>query len=73
MLTFSRLSKYAWFVMAVNIAVIIQFGAGLLNVYLLAPVWLQLLHLLLANIIWLVSILFMVNVFADNNLKPKSS
>lgn len=59
--------------MAVNIAVIIQFGAGLLNVYLLAPVWLQLLHLLLANIIWLVSILFMVNVFADNNLKPKSS
>lgn len=73
MLTFSRLSKYAWFVMAVNIAVIIQFGAGLLNVYLLAPVWMQLLHLLLANIIWLVSILFMVNVFADNNLKPKSS
>ena len=59
--------------MAVNVAVLIQFGAGLLNVYLLAPVWMVLIHLLLADIIWLVSILFMVNVFAGNNLKPKSS
>lgn len=50
---------------ALILAVLIQFGAGLLNVFLLAPVWLQLVHLLLADIIWIVSILFMANVFAD--------
>ncbi|HEX8178388.1 MAG TPA: COX15/CtaA family protein [Pyrinomonadaceae bacterium] len=32
---------------------LLQFGAGLLNVSLLAPVWLQLVHLLLADLLWL--------------------
>ena len=50
------------------IAVILQFGAGLLNVFLLAPVWMQLVHLLLADTIWIVFILFLANVFADNDL-----
>lgn len=50
------------------IAVILQFGAGLLNVFLLAPVWMQLVHLLLADTIWIVCILFLANVFADNDL-----
>ena len=73
MLTFSRLSKYAWFVLAVNIAVLIQFGAGLLNVYLFAPVWMQLVHLLLVDIIWIVSILFLMNMLSDSAFKPLSS
>jgi heme A synthase len=34
--------------------VVIQTAAGAINVWLLAPVWLQLLHLFLANIIWIV-------------------
>jgi heme A synthase len=55
------------------IGVLIQFGAGLLNVFLLAPVWMQLIHLLLADIIWIVSILFMANVFADRRHMPTSS
>ena len=50
------------------IAVILQFGAGLLNVFLLAPIWMQLVHLLLADTIWIVCILFLANVFADNDL-----
>jgi len=73
MLTFSRLSKYAWFVLAVNIAVLIQFSAGLLNVNLFAPVWMQLVHLLLVDIIWIVSILFLMNMLSDSALKPLSS
>jgi len=32
---------------------LLQLGLGLLNVYLLAPVWLQLLHLLTADAIWI--------------------
>jgi heme A synthase len=55
------------------IAVLIQFSAGLLNVFLLAPVWMQLVHLLLADIIWIVSVLFLANVFAESDLSPVSS
>jgi len=33
--------------------VIAQLAAGVLNVYLLAPVWLQLIHLLLADLLWM--------------------
>lgn len=36
---------------------LLQLGAGLLNLYLLAPVWLQLTHLLLADLLWLALVL----------------
>ncbi len=36
---------------------LLQLGAGLLNLYLLAPVWLQLAHLLLADLLWLALVL----------------
>jgi heme A synthase len=37
--------------------VAVQFAAGLLNAALLAPVWLQLVHLLLADLLWLALVL----------------
>jgi heme A synthase len=37
--------------------VVAQLGAGLLNAALLAPVWLQIVHLLLADLIWLALVL----------------
>ncbi len=37
--------------------VLLQLCVGLLNVYLLAPIWLQLLHLLLADLLWLALVL----------------
>lgn len=43
--------------------VVIQLGAGLLNVLLLAPVWMQLVHLLLADLVWIVLILLAAQVF----------
>jgi heme A synthase len=37
--------------------VLVQTGAGALNVVLLAPVWLQVVHLLLADLVWIVLVL----------------
>jgi heme A synthase len=42
----------------VQVLVLIQIGAGLLNVMLLAPVWLQVVHLLLADLVWIALVLF---------------
>ncbi|HWE00222.1 MAG TPA: COX15/CtaA family protein, partial [Bryobacteraceae bacterium] len=35
-----------------------QMAAGMLNIYLLAPIWLQLVHLLLADLLWIALLLF---------------
>ncbi len=43
--------------MAVAALVVIQLLAGLLNLYLLAPVWMQLVHLLLADLLWIAFVL----------------
>jgi heme A synthase len=43
----------AWSARAVVVMFIVQMLAGLLNLFLLAPIWMQLLHLLLADILWL--------------------
>jgi heme A synthase len=40
--------------------ILLQLLAGLINVFLLAPVWLQLVHLLLADAVWIGLILFAV-------------
>jgi heme A synthase len=44
--------------------VIVQWLAGLVNVLLLAPVWMQLVHLLLADTVWIFWVLLSANVFA---------
>jgi heme A synthase len=36
-----------------TIGVLLQLGAGVVNLLLLAPVWMQLVHLLLADIVWI--------------------
>ena len=45
----------------------IQLGAGALNVALLAPAWLQLLHLLLSDLILIVWVLFMATALAEES------
>ncbi|HWQ84383.1 MAG TPA: COX15/CtaA family protein, partial [Anaerolineales bacterium] len=37
---------------ALVVLFVVQLGAGLLNLVLLAPVWLQIVHLLLADLVW---------------------
>jgi cytochrome c oxidase assembly protein subunit 15 len=43
--------------MALALLAGVQLAAGAINVWLLAPVWLQLVHLFLANLIWIILIL----------------
>jgi heme A synthase len=44
--------------------VVIQWLAGIANVALLAPVWMQLLHLLLADLVWITLVLLAATVLA---------
>jgi len=49
---------------AVIILVVVQGGAGLLNLTLLAPVWMQIVHLLLADLLWIALVLLMLAALA---------
>jgi heme A synthase len=44
----------------------LQLLAGLANVFLLAPVWMQLVHLFLADILWIVLVLMMAAALSEN-------
>lgn len=44
--------------------VIVQFGAGLINVLLAAPVWLQLVHLVLADLVWMAFVVLAADVLS---------
>lgn len=52
-----RLGRWAW---ALSATVLVQWAAGGLNVLLLAPVWLQLVHLLLADAAWMLLVLLIL-------------
>lgn len=47
----------AWMV---ALLVFVQFTAGVINILLLAPIWMQLLHLLLADLLWLALVILFV-------------
>jgi heme A synthase len=44
---------------------VVQLGAGVVNVLLLAPVWMQLLHLLLADLTWITLVLLAASSLAE--------
>jgi heme A synthase len=58
---FIRAARRDFFVTRFSTALIVLFlielGAGVVNVYLHAPIWMQLVHLLLANLTWILLIL----------------
>jgi heme A synthase len=43
---------------AVTTLFLLQLGAGVLNIFLRVPVWMQLTHLLLADLVWIALVLF---------------
>jgi heme A synthase len=45
--------------------VVLQLVAGVLNLLLLAPIWMQLVHLLLADLVWLSAVLLTACVAAE--------
>ncbi len=48
-----RLDAAEWATSLLRALVIVQVAAGVLNIGLLAPVWMQLIHLLLADAVWI--------------------
>ena len=54
--------RAAWLVPALAV---VQIGAGLVNVALLAPVWMQLVHLLLADALWIAFVLLAARALAQ--------
>ncbi|MFO7537210.1 MAG: COX15/CtaA family protein [Chloroflexota bacterium] len=58
---FSRLVKATF---------VVQLFAGVLNVYLMVPVWMQLVHLLLADLIWIAWILLGATALAEPARQP---
>ena len=52
------------FATLVAILWVAQLGVGLINLALLAPVWMQVIHLLMADVIWIALILFTARVLS---------
>jgi heme A synthase len=52
------------FTMLLSGLFVLQLAAGLINLVLLAPVWMQLLHLLLADSVWIALVLLTATTFA---------
>jgi heme A synthase len=46
-------------------AVLVQVTVGVLNLLLLAPIWMQLVHLFLADLVWLSAVLLAASVAAE--------
>ncbi len=50
-----------------SILILIQFASGALTLLMLAPIVLQLIHLLFADLVWIVFVLLSANVLAEQN------
>jgi len=57
----------AWLVAALALT---QIAAGFLNILLLAPVWMQLVHLLLADLLWIAFVVLAASTLADDASSP---
>ncbi len=69
-----KLSGDAWvrrWARSVVALVLVQFAAGLLNAALLAPVWLQIVHLLLADLLWLALVLLSAASLAPRDVQAE--
>lgn len=50
----------------------VQLASGALNVVLLAPIWMQLWHLLLSDLLWIILVLFAAAAFAQRAARANS-
>jgi heme A synthase len=60
------------FSLLLTLVFIVQLAAGFLNVILLAPVWMQLVHLLLADLSWILLVLLSSAVLAGNRMAKRT-
>ena len=54
---------------AAAVTALAQLAAGFVNVILLAPIWMQMLHLLLADLLWIASVLLAARVLARDRIE----
>jgi heme A synthase len=57
---------------ALGALVLLQWAVGIANVVLLAPIWLQLVHLLLADLLWITLVLLTAQALADRRRDRKA-
>ena len=57
----------------VNVLVLVQLAAGSINIILLAPVWMQLVHLLIADLLWIALVLAGNTVLAEVPEQPATA
>ncbi|MCG6922305.1 MAG: COX15/CtaA family protein [Acidobacteria bacterium] len=62
--------RWAWAVAGLALA---QLGAGMLNLILLAPVWMQIVHLLLADVLWIALVLLAARALAPAPPTPAAA
>lgn len=55
---------------ALIVLVLVQLGAGAVNLLLHAPIWLQLVHLLLSDLVWIALVLLCCGAFQQPAWKP---
>jgi heme A synthase len=55
----------------VSFLYLLQLGIGLFNLLLLAPIWLQLIHLLFADLTWIGFVLLSASALAENEVNGK--
>jgi heme a synthase len=67
-----RFRRESRFAQAVISLVVIQMAAGALNLLLLAPVWMQIVHLLLADLLWIALILFSASLLEQSPARDRS-
>lgn len=58
--------------LGIVITFIVQVISGFVNIVLLAPVWMQMVHLLLADLTWVIAVLFYSQVLSQEVLKPQN-
>ncbi len=63
---FSRPDPF-WMGAVLNGLVFVQWIGGAINLVLLAPLWMQLVHLLLADLVWIALVLFAATVLAQDS------
>lgn len=56
--------------LVVGTLVVVQLAVGLLNLSLLAPIWLQLVHLLVADALWVAAVLLAARLHAEPAVAP---
>jgi heme A synthase len=69
----SNLETRRFLATALTALIVVQWLAGITNVALLAPVWMQLLHLFLADLVWIALVLLAATDLAQRRAQLRKA